>query len=292
MRKICVIGGNRYFGRRLVLDLRDAGAEVTVVNRGSVPAPPGVRQVATDRAGLAGALGNESFDVVVDQVCYTPVQAAAAVAAFRGHIARYVLTSTIEVYDEHDADAPLPESAVDPLRQLTRPELPWATPGYLEAHYAEGKRQAEAVFATTAPFAFVAVRAGHVLGGADFTGRLRYYADAVRHRRPVPVRSRNHRSSFIHHAELARFLRWAAEATFTGPVNARSHGEFDVTELCDRIGAQTGAPPIFEVGEGESPFAFARYYGMANDRAEALGFSFSHTGDWLPAAIGEALEAA
>lgn len=292
MRKICVIGGSRYFGRRLVLDLRDAGAEVTVVNRGSAPAPPGVRHLVTDRAGLAGTLGDASFDVVVDQVCYTPVQATAAVAAFRDRTARYVLTSTIEVYDEQDADAPLPESAVDPRRRAVRPELPWAAPGYLEAHYAEGKRQAEAVFATTAPFEFAAVRAGHVLGGADFTGRLRRYADAVRHRRPVPVRPRNHRSSFIHHLELARFLRWVAEASFTGPVNACSHGEFDVTGLCARIAAQTRTEPVFEVGEGPSPFAFARYYGMANDRAEALGFAFSHSDDWLPAVIGEALEAA
>lgn len=290
MRKICVIGGSRYFGRRLVLDLRDAGAEVTVVNRGSVPAPAGVRHLVTDRADLAAALGDASFDVVVDQVCYTPVQAAAAVAAFRDRTARYVVTSTIEVYDEQTADAPLPETAFDPRRHRVRPDLPWAAPGYLDAHYAEGKRQVEAVFATTAPFAVAMVRPGHVLGGDDFTGRLTHYTDRVRTGRPVRVRPRNHPSSFIHHTEIARFLRWAAEATFTGPVNARSHGEFDVIELCARIGARVGREPVFEAGE--SPFAFDRYYGMAGDRAEALGFSFFRTADWLPEVIGEALETA
>ncbi|SFW75333.1 NAD-dependent epimerase/dehydratase family protein [Amycolatopsis australiensis] len=289
MHKICVIGGSRYFGRRLVLDFRDAGADVTVVNRGSVPAPPGVRHLVTDRAALARLLRDASFDVVVDQVCYTPVHAAAAVAAFRDRTRRYVLTSTIEVYAGLDAAAPLPETAADPLRHPVRPDLPWARPGYLDAHYAEGKRQAEAVFAATAPFEVAVVRAGHVLGGDDFTGRLRHYTDRIRHEQPVLVRPRNHPSSFIHHAEIARFLRWAAESGFTGPVNACSHGEFDVTELCARIGARAGREPVF--GTGESPFAFDRYYGMANDRAESLGFSFSRTGDWLPGVIGEALEA-
>lgn len=178
MSKICVIGGSRYFGRSLVVDLRDAGHEVTVVNRGSVPAPPGVRHLVTDRADLAANLGDARFDVVVDQVCYTPVQAMAAVAAFRARTERYVLTSTIEVYDELDADAPLPESAVEPREWQAEP---WAVPGCLDDHYGEGKRQAEAVFAT-APFAVV--RPGHVLGGADFTGRLTHYVERVRAQRP------------------------------------------------------------------------------------------------------------
>lgn len=49
MSEMCVIGGSRYFGRRLIENLRDAGTAVTVVNRGSAPAPEGVTHLRADR---------------------------------------------------------------------------------------------------------------------------------------------------------------------------------------------------------------------------------------------------
>ncbi|GAA4036057.1 NAD-dependent epimerase/dehydratase family protein [Allokutzneria multivorans] len=269
MKTVCVIGGSRYFGRELVLNLRDAGVGVTVVNRGSVAPPPGVEHLVTDRADLAGVLGSRTFDVVVDQVCYTPADAEAAVDAFTNRTGRYVMTSTIEVYEHLRAKAPLPETAVDP--HVAAPE-----------GYGEGKRQAEAVFAARAPFDFVSVRSGHVLGGDDFTGRLAHYLDRVREGRPVVVHQENHPSSFIHHREIAEFLGWAAFADFTGPVNACSHGELTVYDLCAHIPGE----PLFVVGEDVSPYAFGHYYGMDNARATELGFSFSHTKNWLPEVIG------
>src|SRR5688500_19155822 len=101
MNSVCVIGGSRYFGRRVVERLRDEGVDVTVVNRGSGPAPEGVRHVVADRDdedGLRAALAGRSFDVVLDQVCYTPLQAAAARRVFAGRTGRYVLTSPAVVY--------------------------------------------------------------------------------------------------------------------------------------------------------------------------------------------------
>ncbi|SDM67090.1 NAD-dependent epimerase/dehydratase family protein [Allokutzneria albata] len=269
MKTVCVIGGSRHFGRDLVLNLRDAGVGVTLVNRGSTAPPPGVDHLVTDRADLDAALGTRTFDVVVDQVCYTRADAETAVEAFAGRTARYVMTSTIEVYEHVRAEAPLPETAVD--LHATAPQ-----------GYGQGKREAEAVFATTAPFDFVAVRSGHVLGGNDFTGRLAHYVDRVRDGRPIVVRPRNHPSSFIHHREIAELLGWAALADFTGPVNARSHGELSVFALCEQIPGD----PVFEVGEDASPFAFGHYYGMDNSRAAELGFTFSRTEDWLPEVVG------
>lgn len=95
MREVLVIGGNRYFGKRLIARLLAAGDRVTVLNRGSAPPPPGVIQLIADRddeASLAAAVGERTFDVVVDQVCYTPHQAAIARRVFTGRTARYVMT--------------------------------------------------------------------------------------------------------------------------------------------------------------------------------------------------------
>ncbi|WP_354641146.1 NAD-dependent epimerase/dehydratase family protein [Kitasatospora camelliae] len=297
MREVCVIGGSRYFGRRLIVRLRDAGVRVTVVNRGSSPAPEGVTHLAADRddeRALAAALGDRRFDAVIDQVCYNPVQAAAAARVFKGRTERYVMTSTIEVYQPLHADAPLPETAVDPAGLPVDLELPWYDAGFAEAHYGEGKRQAEAVFTREAAFPFAAVRTAHVLGGGaeDFTGRLAHYVERIRTGAPVAVHAGPRPSSFTEYEEIAGFLQWAAGAGFTGAVNACAHGEFDVTLLCELIAERVGRPPVYTpptAGEAPSPFSFGHYYGMDNSRAEQLGYSFSRTADWLPAVVTDAV---
>ncbi|MFI6318585.1 NAD-dependent epimerase/dehydratase family protein [Nonomuraea sp. NPDC050556] len=271
MRNICVIGGSRYFGKHLIERLLADGAHVTLVNRGSEPAPPGVEHLLADRddeTALVAALGDRTFDAVIDQVCYTPVQAAIAARAFDGRTGRYVMTSTIEVYDTLDADEPVTE--IDPATWPVTSATSWG--------YGEGKRQAEAVLAGSG-LAFASVRSTHVLGGQDFTGRLQHYVDAIRENREIVVHPAPRRTVFINDREIADVLFWAAGETFTGPVNACSHGEFDVFELCALLGGE----PRFTVGDADvSPYSFDRYYAMSNERATKLGFTFSRTADWLP----------
>ncbi|MEU7027128.1 NAD-dependent epimerase/dehydratase family protein [Streptomyces sp. NPDC014779] len=299
--EILVIGGTRYFGKRLVTRLLEAGHTVSVLHRGSSPAPAGVTELVADRndeRALEEVLAGRRFDVVVDQVCYTPRQAAVATRVFAGRTRRYVMTSTVEVYEYEDAAAPVAEGAVDPASVAVDPELPWDDPEFLEAHYGEGKRQAEAVFAADrgASFAWAAVRVAHVLGGADdFTGRIGHYAERIRSGEPVAVPPVNRPATYVYVEEIADFLAWAATGTeFTGPVNAHSHGPLTTAEICARIEELTGGRTVFrevEVG-AVSPFSFARSYGMDNSRAESLGFRFSHSSEWLGRAIAETLSAA
>ncbi|MBG0831133.1 reductase [Planomonospora sp. ID67723] len=308
MKHVCVIGGSRYFGKRLILLLRDAGIDVTVVNRGSSPPPPGVTHLVADRdreESLEKALGTRTFDAVVDQVCYTPRQAAVAKRVFRDRAGRYVMTSTIEVYDPAGSGAirpaapgvPVTEDAVDPAVWPVRMELPWEDPVFRDLHYGEGKRQAEAVFTRDPVFPYVSVRCSHVMGGGadDFTGRLDHYVQRIRGGREIVVHRDPRPSTFIHHREIADFLFWAAGAGFTGPVNACSGGELDVFGLCDHIAAHGTAQPVYRVAGPQdaevSPFSFDRYYGMSNALAGRLGFRFSETADWLPGAVAEAVAA-
>lgn len=313
MKRILVIGGSRYFGKSLVTRLRDAGEEVTVLNRGSSgPPPAGVGRLLADRddeAGLRKALGRRDFDVVVDQICYTPRQAAVARRVFEGRTGRYVMTSTMEVYDPATLPAgsaphtvPVPEGALDPTRPplappRTAPLLPHRQgpggPAHTDAHaYAEGKRRAEAVFLREPPFPYVCVRTAHVLGGgrAEFTGRLAHYVERIGAGKPVDVHEAPYGSSFIHHLEMAEFLDWTSRQTFTGPVNAASHGAPDVLALCATVAERLGRRPryrVVEPGADASPFSFDRAYAMDNGRAEALGFTFGRVADWLPGAVAE-----
>ncbi|WP_197366964.1 reductase, partial [Streptomyces clavuligerus] len=256
-----------------------------------------------DESALAAALGSRVFDAVVDQFCYSPVQAAAAARIFRGRTRRYVMTSTIEVYNPATAALPpvphdtlLTEGNVDPAAWPVRMDLPWGDQEFLDAHYSEGKRQAEAVLTRDAAFAFASVRAAHVLGGGarDFTGRLAHYVRHITEGTEIAVHERPLPSVYIHWTELADLLRRAATDTdFTGPVNACSDGLLDVHDLTAAIAARTGRRPRFRTvaaGQEASPYSFDRHYAMSNARARELGLPVSHTGDWLPGAITEALD--
>jgi len=297
MDEVCIIGGSRYFGKRLIVKLRDAGVRVTVVNRGSVPPPPGVTHLTADRddeAQLAEALGSRTFDAVIDQVLYTPVQAEIAQRVFRDRTRRYVMTSTIEVYSSLAAEAPLAEGAVDAAALPVRTDLPWHDRQAVPDHYAEGKRQAEAVLARDAVLPYTAVRTAHVLGGGaeDFTGRLSHYVERMRAGGEIAVHPGCRPSSFISYEEIADFLSWAAGQEFTGPVNACSHGELDVQQLCELIASHgVGRPKYGPVRDEPSPFSFGHYYGMDNSRAAVLGYSFSQVSDWLPGVVSDAVSA-
>ncbi|MCM1972794.1 MULTISPECIES: NAD-dependent epimerase/dehydratase family protein [unclassified Streptomyces] len=295
-REVLVIGGSRYFGKRLIRRLLSAGDRVTVLNRGSSAPPAGAAHLVADRDdedALRRALGSRSFDTVVDQVCYTPRQAAVARRVFSGRTGRYVLTSTVEVYEYEDSPAPVPESAVDPRTVTVDLELPWDEPAFRDARYGEGKRQAEAVLTGDPALPCAAVRVAHVLGGEDdFTGRLAHYTDRVRAGAPIAVPVVNRPATYIHVEEIADFLAWTVGETFTGPVNAASHGTLDTEELCAAVAAQVPGGRVelrgVEVGE-VSPLSFARSYGMDNSRATRLGFTFGDVWQWLPKAVAETL---
>ncbi|PTH87531.1 reductase [Streptomyces sp. A244] len=293
---VLVIGGNRYVGKRLITRLLAEGHRVTVLNRGSSPPPPGVEHLRADRddeRSLTGALGARVFDVVVDQVCYTPRQAAIARRVFTGRTRRYVMTSTVEVYEYEDSDVLVREEAVDPSTVPVDAGLPWDDPAFLEAQYGEGKRQAEAVLATGPGFASTVVRVAHVLGGDDdFTGRLAHYAERIRAGEPIAVPTVNRPATYVYVEEIARFLAWAAGEDFTGPVNAASSGALSTEELCAAVAAHVpcGRAEFRPVEVGEvSPFSFRRFYGMDNARAARLGFTFSEARQWLPRAVAETL---
>ncbi|MFE7550060.1 NAD-dependent epimerase/dehydratase family protein [Streptomyces gardneri] len=298
MSDILVIGGNRYFGKRLIALLRESGHRVTVLNRGSSGTPEGIEHLVADRddeAALESVLAGRSFDVVVDQVCYTPRQAEIARRVFGSRTGRYVMTSTVEVYAYEDSATPVAEDVLDLASVAVDTGLAWEDPEFREEHYGEGKRQAEAVFAAAgSPFAWTSVRVAHVLGGEDdFTGRIDHYARRIRAGEPIAVPAVNRPATYVYVEEIAAFLAWAVEAEFTGPVNAHSHGLLSTADICAEIEKLTGGRTVFrEVEVGRvSPFSFARSYGMDNSRATALGYSFRECAEWLPRAVAETVGA-
>src|SRR5512145_1299803 len=114
MKSILILGGTRYIGKRLAAALLARGCDVTVATRGQAPLPEGARHIPldrTDRDSLHARLAGGGWDVVYDQICYAPSDAADSCEALAGRVGRYVLTSSQAVYGN---GIRLRESAFDP----------------------------------------------------------------------------------------------------------------------------------------------------------------------------------
>lgn len=102
MFKALVVGGTGLISTGIVQQLLARQAQVTVYNRAQrAPLPAGVRQITGDRndsAAFVGAFTQQRFDVVFDMICFSPEQAEATVAAFRGRCEQLVFCSTVCAY--------------------------------------------------------------------------------------------------------------------------------------------------------------------------------------------------
>lgn len=285
MKKVLVLGGTRFFGKRLVANLIGSGAEVTILTRGNSKDEFGesVKRLSADRKdfeSLKIAVQSSDFDIVYDNICYTPEEADYTAKLFAGRVGQYVLTSTLSVYDF--ADHPLREQDFDPYR------YPIITNDQKEYSYKEGKRQAEAVLFSRHDLNVAAVRFPIVLGIDDYTKRLLFHIEHALKGEPIGLPAPDARISFIHAEEAAQFLQWAGEVRFEGPVNACSNGEISVREIMDLILQETGRTSTLQSSAGVdhmSPFGIPGDWTMDNSLAEAAGFSFWSLKEWMPELI-------
>jgi nucleoside-diphosphate-sugar epimerase len=297
MRKnILVIGGTRYFGKLLVQKLLDAGHRVTLATRGRTADSFGsrVQRIRVDRrdhaAMRAAFAGSAGYDIVYDQTCYTPLDAAIAAEVFSGKAGRYVMASTIEVYRKQlgrQEDA-FEELDLDLRSVRIDKDCPWNDPLVADENYAEGKRQAEALLYRDGRLPVVTVRFAHVLGGDDFTGRLAYYVALAQSDQALLYANAKAASSFISADAASAFLLWTGTQDFLGPVNAADSGALSALDLHRRVGAVLGekvrALPL-TTQAGLSPFDYPFPFVLDTARAGSLGYRFGATADWLDLAI-------
>ncbi|GJM82583.1 hypothetical protein HMSSN139_50790 [Paenibacillus sp. HMSSN-139] len=207
--KILVLGGSRYFGKRLVNLLAGSGLhDVTAATRGQTEvrfdAPvTQLRLDRTDENSLREAAAAGPWDIVYDNICYSPDEALAAVRAFKGRVGQYILTSTLSVYQL--GKVPLAEADFDPYGY----ELKLGDKQAFD--YGEGKRLAEAALFQQADFPVTALRIPIVLGPDDYTRRLHFHVEHVQQGLPIGVPNLEAAMSFITSAETAKFLAWLGE---------------------------------------------------------------------------------
>jgi nucleoside-diphosphate-sugar epimerase len=311
MASICVIGGTRFFGKIIVRALAAQGHAVTILTRGRSGDDFGdsvnrLKADANDAAQMRAALSGKSFDVVLHQMCYSPIAARIACDAFAGRVGHLIMTSTIEVYNPETFEgnkAPslsafAREDEMDAKAHGFDERLPWLDAAFAGPRYAEGKRQAESVLAQNAAFPLAFVRVGHVLSDRDeFTGRLSFHVRRILEKRPITSWPSPGKSSFVSAETIADFLVSACSSRFTGAINACAPDGLSVRDLCAVIETISGQRALIEEtadprgDEALSPFSFPRDYRMSNARAAELGYRFAPTSDWLPQMVERLVEA-
>jgi nucleoside-diphosphate-sugar epimerase len=299
-KNILVIGGTRYFGKLLVQRLLQAGHRVTIATRGQAPDPFGKRieRIRVDRgnetAMRAAFANNPGYDIVYDQMCYSPLDAAISTRVFSGKVDRYIMASTIDIYRPllGSQDAPFAESAIDMLAQPIDVEYPWHDRSLANQSYVAGKLQAEAYFYRDGSLPVVTARIGHVLAGTeDFTARLAHYVELVRLGAPLRYSNAAAATSFISAPGITEFLAWTGEQEFTGPINAACDGGLSAFDIYQRVGmaldeqvkplpASTPARP-----GALSPFDLPSQMLADTSHATALGYRFGHSDEWLETLI-------
>ncbi|KHL93672.1 NAD-dependent dehydratase [Paenibacillus sp. IHB B 3415] len=283
MKKVLVLGGTRFFGKRLVeLLLRDGDSQVTILTRGVTEDDFGDRVTRlavdrTDEAALERAVRNKDWDIVYDNICFSPDEAAAAARIFAGRTKRYILTSSLSVYNPQPDI--LTEADFDPAH------YPLKLGGKADFSYQEGKRLAETVLLQTADFPVAAVRFPIVLGTDDYTRRLHFHIEHVLAGQPIGIPNPQAEISFIRSDEAADFLHWLGSSTLTGPVNACSDGTLTIGGVISIVEAITGLTAVIQreaTDKDQSPFGIEESWVMDTAKARSAGFSFLSLSEWFP----------
>lgn len=284
-RQILVIGGNRFFGKRLIEKLLTHGDQVTVLNRGHLDDGFGdlVSRIVCDRDDiekLKSSVQHKNWDLVYDQVCFDAHQARAACEIFFANTKKYIFTSTQSVYQPGQN---LLESVFDPKTHtydkiLTR-----------EEDYGEAKRQCEAVFFSQDTMPVVAVRFPIVMGPDDYTERLKFYVDKIKNGEPVYFPNIDARMSFVHAQDAADGLFLLGNIDFTGSVNMASKNPMRLKNLVELIEKTVGKKAIIHsqalTPDEKSPYGLEEDWFMNIDRAYSLGFAPKEIAEWIVAVI-------
>lgn len=282
--KILIIGGNRFFGKKLTARLMQAGHNVTLLNRGNIDDGFGdkIHRLKCDRKNtdqLKNLVGHDRWDIVYDQVCYDADEARAACEIFGGKVGHYIFTSSMSVYD---LGADLSEAVFDPL---THQFAQTANP---KTEYAEAKRQCEAVFFQSSSLPVTAVRFPIVVGADDYTGRFQFHVNRIRTSQPMYFPAVQSQMSMISSDDAAaalEFLGLRTGSNAIGPVNVASIEPIALSEFIKVIESITHNKAVLAAAPDDtnhSPYGIGGDWYMNTGKLQALGFQAQAIQSWLP----------
>src|SRR5216683_2334603 len=167
--RLLVLGGTHHVGRAVAEMAVARGDEVTTVNRGETGADvPGVlvrRADRTDQAQLRSALGDDSWDAVIDTWSRAPRAVSESAALLSGRAGHYGYVSSRSVYTW-----PIPDGADE-----SAPVVDGDAGSEQSDDYAAAKRGGELAVLEQFAGPSVLARAGLILGPYELVGRMPWW---------------------------------------------------------------------------------------------------------------------
>jgi nucleoside-diphosphate-sugar epimerase len=113
--KVLFVGGTGVISSACSRLALSRGIDLYLLNRGQTvrPIPEGARVLhgdIRDRASVARALGDTTFDVVVNWLGFTPEHVEADIERFRGRTGQYIFISSASAYQKPLSSLPITES--------------------------------------------------------------------------------------------------------------------------------------------------------------------------------------
>lgn len=222
--KVLILGGTGISGPHLVRDLRDAGHQLTLLNRGK--RNPGLfknlETLIGDRNGPLDVLKGRDWDVVVDNSGYFPRQVQTSTQLLKDHTRHYIYVSSISAY------ANLTPPGIDEDYQLARLEDPDATE-ITNENYGGLKAACEKIVEQTFGERQAVIRPSYIVGPGDSSDRFTYWPVRVaRGGEMLAPGTPNDPVQFIDVRDMAEFMRRCVERQIGGRYN-----------LCNPPGAVT-----------------------------------------------------
>lgn len=286
MKKILVLGGTNFFGKKAVQRLLDKGYEVTIATRGNKEQPFG-RQVQHIELDASEANHNgwqkvqaETWDAVFDNICYNAKDAQIRIEQFGERLEHYYFTSSLAVYEGSkdgfvEADFEPTTYQIDPNKQVD---------------YGEGKRQAEQVLFTKAPFAVTAFRFPIVLDEDDYSKRLHLYVEKALKQETIQFNEPEAKINFVKGTQAADAIVWAIENHQTGSFNISSRDAITRQTFIDWLEEMTGQTVNVDYTQANimgSPFNRRDHWYLISNKIEATGFELDQLEDWLKPLINK-----
>jgi len=235
--KLLVLGGTHHVGRAVVEAALARGDTVTTLTRGvsghAVPGAEARRADRRDPEALAGALGEDRWDAVIDTWSFEPAAVRDAVRLLDGRARHYTYISSRSVYAW-----PIPPGADESAPVVD------ADPDSTDAEdYAAAKRGGE--LAALAGFGgdVLLARAGLVLGPYELVGRLPWWLNRISAGGRVPAPGPRERPlQYVDARDLAEWCLDAGRSGLGGAFNAVSPpGHTRIGALLDQCVEVTGS---------------------------------------------------
>lgn len=274
---ILILGGTRLFGKVLVRNLIERGHNVTIATRGLTQDSYGdlVTRIIIDRENkksIEKALEGKYFDIIYDNLCYSPNSARDLCDVIEDKTDRYIIISSSAVYKFNKN---IKEEELNPyIYKVIYGDRN-------DFSYAEGKRLSEAVVFQNYNIKTVAVRFPVVLSKDDYTKRLYSYVENNILNKSTNINNIDSNLSFISDKEAGDFLAWLSNVDYVGPINAASYGSITIKEIIEYIEKSTGKKMIIS-----SDGINGKYNGIFDSnldisRVESLGFKFNNIKEYI-----------